>query len=103
MRGIRPAGTTDPQQRRFSATGGVAQIAIEQQAAMIKEMSTALDSLAGATGEVDAGKLAARMNTEMTQLIGRSNNAMNLLSRTSYDPDTMQAIGKALDEMPQPE
>ena len=168
------------------------QIAAEQQTAAIKEMSTALGGLAGATGEVDAGKLAAAlaasgMNAEMTpeeraqleritaamasgqvhpaasaylagadkafailkdvkdvagvnaarpqvaaayaemagpaatlkamseddrevafgsamtQLIGMSNNVMNLLSQTSYDPDTMQAISKLLDEMPQTE
>lgn len=38
----------------------------------------------------------------MPQLIGMSTNAMKLLSGTSYNPEAMEAIGKALDEMPQP-
>ena len=39
----------------------------------------------------------------MTQLIGMSTNAMKLVSKYSYDPEIMQAVSAALDEMPQPE
>lgn len=37
----------------------------------------------------------------VAQLMGMSTKAAGLLSRTSYDPDTMQAIGALLDKMPQ--
>jgi len=39
----------------------------------------------------------------MTQMIAMSTNAMKLMSKYSYDPEIMQAVSAALDEMPQPE
>ncbi|MEQ1780538.1 MAG: hypothetical protein ABMA14_04200 [Hyphomonadaceae bacterium] len=37
----------------------------------------------------------------MPQMIGMSTKAMSVLSRLSYDNETMEAVGKLLDKMPQ--
>lgn len=68
-----------------------------QLAAVYAEMAGPAAALKGMTEDERDIALASAT----AQLMGMSANAMKLMSKFSYDPETMEAVSKAMDQMPQ--